>query len=324
MPESAQPTGPPLDLEELAAFIDGRLTGERRQRVIERLADDEDAYELYDQVIRVREELAKEEAEDAPAEGRVRAFPTRLRPVVRWLPLAAGLAVAVLAGWWLLRPGPPAPMSADLLAAFDTATLTPEVAGAAPESLGSIFRGPDAEERAALFKLGVRAFDLALAAEAGDGASTAEMLQKMQQLLYSEDLLAIGLPELYERFADRLASGTVPRDLRGEIAEAEATLQADLDDPDRPHFAFGRWVEAVRTGAAEEDRTFLASSAARRPLRRFLRADPSDLVARQLAQVASGLGRGAATADVVALESAITEIQTHCADGKPCLGATTE
>ena len=35
------------DLEELAAFIDGRLSGERKARVEERLLRDEDYYEIY-------------------------------------------------------------------------------------------------------------------------------------------------------------------------------------------------------------------------------------------------------------------------------------
>lgn len=44
MPETRRP---PIDPETLAAFLEGRLSGEARARVIERLADDEDAYELF-------------------------------------------------------------------------------------------------------------------------------------------------------------------------------------------------------------------------------------------------------------------------------------
>lgn len=358
MPQSAQPTGLPIDLEELAAFIDGRLTGERRQRVLALLAEDEDAYALYDEVIRVREELATAEAAGArapendaieaqgaaapsappaeipvapqpprqPAERRVWTFPTvPHRRTVGWFPVAAAAAaaVAVFGVWWLLRPLAPEPSTA-LLAAFDPATLTPEAAGSAPESLGTSYRGLDGEERAALFELGVRAFDLALAVEARDRESTARWLAEMARLLDQGVPLGFGLPEIYEQLAARLTAGAAPRELRAGIAAAEATLQADLDDPSQPLFAFGRWVEAVRFAAGQGDRAFLASPAARRPLKRFLRAGPSDEVARQLARVAAALGRGAASADLAAVEDALERIETHCADARPCLGPATE
>jgi len=357
VPEAEAPARPPIDPEELAAFIDGRLEGERRRLMIARLAEDEDAYDLYDEVIRVREELAVVEAaaasapEGAPVEPRSAAdppappaetplspepprkpagwrrwtFPTVSRPrTVGWFPVAAAAAAVVVAfgAWWLIRPLHPLP-STDLLAAFDPSSLTPEAAREAPESLGTVYRGTDAEERAALFKLGVRAFDLALAIQVRDEAATERRLVEMAGLL--EDVpFAIGLPERYERLAARLDSGAAPGELFAGIAAAEATLQADLDDPAQPLFAFGRWVEAVRVAAARGDRTFLASPAARRPLRRFLRSDPSEEVARQLETVAAGLGRGAATADVAALVDALETIETHCADGRPCLGPATE
>jgi hypothetical protein len=224
--------------------------------------------------------------------------------------------------WWLFRPPHPLP-STDLLAAFDPSSLTLEAAREAPESLGTVYRGTDAEERAALFKLGVRAFDLALAIRVRDPAATEDRLAEMTGLL-DEVPLAIGLPELYERLEDRLAAGAAPGELFAGIAAAETAVEEGLDDPAQPLFAFGRWVEAVRIAAARGDRTFLASPAARRPLRRFLRSDPSEEVARQLETVAAGLGRGAATADLAALVDALETIETHCADGRPCLGPATE
>ena len=67
MPETSAPARPPIDPEELAAFIDGRLEGERRRLMIARLAEDEDAYDLYDEVLRVREELAAADTAAAAA-----------------------------------------------------------------------------------------------------------------------------------------------------------------------------------------------------------------------------------------------------------------
>lgn len=45
------------DLEELAAFADGRLSGAARDAVVEHLADCEDCYEIYAETLRVQEDL---------------------------------------------------------------------------------------------------------------------------------------------------------------------------------------------------------------------------------------------------------------------------
>lgn len=328
---------PPIDAELLAAFIDGRLDVARRAQVIERLAEDEDAYELYDEVVRVREELAAEAlsrdpfsaslravAEEAgsiepPEAHRVVPFRRRFdRVATRWLPVAAALAVALLTGWWLLQPAD-TPSSTELLAAFDPATVTLEVARSAPEYLETPFRG-EAEARAAQFELGARAFDLALAADAGDREATLKWLEEIPRLLDSV-VLGSTLAEPYLKIAQRLAAGDSPTGLRSEIAEAETALEV-LDLSEAPHFAFGRWLEAVRFAAAHGDRTFLASRAARRPLRRFLGSEPSDTVARHLATVSRQIDADAGVADLHTLERAIVEIQRYCADGAPCLGAT--
>lgn len=50
-----------FDLEELAAFIEGRLKGEARARVVRLLAESEDAYEVFAETLRFHtEERARE------------------------------------------------------------------------------------------------------------------------------------------------------------------------------------------------------------------------------------------------------------------------
>jgi hypothetical protein len=355
MPEAEAPARPPIDPEELAAFIDGRIEGERRRLMIARLAEDEDAYDLYDEVIRVRAELAAADAETAsagrePASGEESPVPRPTRTeempddlasrrdaakrraatipgapyhsvVIRWLPLAAAIAIAMIGVWWLLHPTAPAPPSSSLLANLDTSGLGQDVTPVVRESLGTIYRGPATEERGAHFELGVRAFDLALAAEAGDAVSTGRWSRKIAQLIEEDVAFGIALPsQSYRDLADGLESDPSTQRLSAEIAAHEGTLQQEVDVPSEPLFEFGRWVVAVRIAAARNDRAFLASPAAERPLRRFRRADPSDTVDQQLGLVADGVGRGAQAADLAALESALAEIQDHCADGKPCLG----
>ena len=71
-----------IDAETLAAYIDGRLTGEERAAVESRLATDEDAYELLVEVMRAQDALAA--AAPGPA--------VRQRPALMWV--AGGLAAA--------------------------------------------------------------------------------------------------------------------------------------------------------------------------------------------------------------------------------------
>lgn len=348
MPRTEAPARPPIDPEELAAFIDGRLEGDRRRLMIERLADDEDAYELYDEVIRVREELAEDEGDASakpplpaapaptPAEPEKSTRPERTAPVVRlpspaerryrWLgpglAAAASLVLAALVGWLLFVPRGPVADSSDLLARYDPASL-PSAAGVMLDRLGPTLRGADPltpEERAAFFQLGVRAFDLALAAETGDAESTERWLREIIDLLGKADVTGLVYQGVYKDVGDTLAAGTSPAELRRAIAAAEADLEEDLDLPDAPYFAFGRWIEALRVAAATGDRTFLASRAARRPLDRFLDLGPSPTVEQHLTAAAAQLERGAA-ADLAAIETAMREIIRECARGAPCFGA---
>lgn len=347
MPKAQRPPArPPIDPEELAAFIDGRLEGERRRLMIERLAEDEDAYELYDEVVRVRAELAELDAEpveaDAPAEpprerpgsGRDRfgdappvvrlphrsRRPASTRPGLGWA-AAAALAAAVLVGWLVIRPRGPVP-STELLARYDQDTLGPASA-AVLDVLGPVLRGEGLSpaERAAYFKLGVRAFDLALAAEADDRVRARQWLEDIDRLLSEEVGFAFDHEAAYDEIARQLDAATSLSSLRPEIAAAEADLEDDLDRPEEPYVAFGRWVEAMRVAAATGDRGFLASREARRPLRRFLKLEPSPAVGGHLTAVATELDRGIEAANLGRIDEAMRAIRDECARGAACLGA---
>lgn len=326
MPNADGLARPAIDAEELAAFIDGRLEGERRRRVIERLGEDEEAYELYSAVIAVREALAAEAADgpvsQVPPRRRRRSWKLGWwrseRSGFGWLPttaaVAAVAAVAVLATWWGLRPTG----SRELLAAFDAGTVNARVARDAPEILEAIDRGP-AEEKAAQFKLGARAFDLALALEAGDREASLTWLAESAGLL-KEIPGSFGLPELYLDLAARLEAGKTPRSLRRDVAATEQEIETELDLPEQPLFAFGRWLAAVRTAAAHGDRRFLASPAAQRPLQAFRESSPSEAITPRLEAIGAALGTGAAGANLDAVAGDATWIIQHCAAGRLCLG----
>jgi hypothetical protein len=348
VPKAEAPLRSPVDAEELAAFVDGRLQGERRRLMMERLADDEDAYELYEEVIRVRDEIASDESADpampalstprtgAQGVGRstgtasVVQLPTRRgepgsrRSRVGWWAAAAAAALVVLSGWLLLSPPEPGTASVELLAAFDRTTLGPKVTAAALDHLVPVPRGGDGltrEQRATHFQLGVRAFDLALAAAAGDRDATEAWIGEIHHLLVQGVPVSFMHQDVYEELSRRHANGEPPASLERAIADAEADLAEELDSPETtPYFAFGRWVEAMRVAAVTEDRRFLDSRAARHPLGYFLVSQTSPAVAENLARVSEELKLGADGADLEILRAEFLAIIHQCARGNDCLG----
>jgi hypothetical protein len=55
-----------LALEELAAFIDGRLEGEARDRVLKLVAESEESYELFAETLRFQAEERALGADEQP------------------------------------------------------------------------------------------------------------------------------------------------------------------------------------------------------------------------------------------------------------------
>src|SRR4051812_12628012 len=89
----ATPTRPMAAINEfdpdlVAAFIDGRLSGAERERVVRLLAESEEAFEIYADAVRARDDLRADAIIPLPARPSV---PVR-RP--RWLTAGAPLAAA--------------------------------------------------------------------------------------------------------------------------------------------------------------------------------------------------------------------------------------
>lgn len=321
MPETgtSQHEPPAIDLEELAAFIDGKLEGDRRQRMLERLADDEEAYEIYDEAIRVRQELGTPK----PAERLHRAWeapraPDRLGS--GWLVAAALLAFAVFTGWLVIRQPQVAP-SATMVARLGPAVFAPQSTASRAGAELPAFRSAEPtlfSESAVSFRLGVRSFDLALAAAADDPELGRQWLAEIGHLLAEVPLGSVN-EERYRELAARIAEGASPIELHREIAAAERALEEELNLPGQPaYFSFGRWTEAIRTAAAAGDRGLLGSSAARRPVDVFSELESSPAVREALATIDRELARGD-DADLATTESAVATILHACSLAGDCL-----
>jgi tetratricopeptide (TPR) repeat protein len=104
-----------LDVETLAAFVDGGLTSGERSRVELHLAACQDCFALFTESVKTAHAMTDR---TAPARGTVASIATRpRRGLVRWAAAGAGLAAAAalaLAVWW---PRAERPELVDLVAA---------------------------------------------------------------------------------------------------------------------------------------------------------------------------------------------------------------
>ena len=164
-----------VDLELLAAFVDGRLSGEERARAVKMLADSDEALELFANTLR------EQQTSD------VKVVPiTSARRWRQWkvvLPVAAAAALAVV-----MVPRMSGPGKAGALGESSTRWSSRRIR-ALPVGLregwelrgwtvnrgrranaGNVWRAGSAAESRLAFRLGVRTVDLQVALRRGDTA----------------------------------------------------------------------------------------------------------------------------------------------------------
>jgi len=232
------------DLEELAAFIDGRLSGERKARVEERLLRDEDYYEIFLDTVRFRQ---KHEA------GRV-AVPV---PIGRWRSwrLAAPLAAAALLMISInfMDLGGKASIG-EWVAQLDPAAIVAQEGWVDPGwsrlRTATIPEGRYRPEQLA-FRLGVRAVELRVALTARDREQATRLAAMLEQLAEAADLLAVS--SAYRDLQGQLES-VEPGALGAQVAEIERWLSESFEEgPLEARFALGAWSEAGRLAARSHD-----------------------------------------------------------------------
>lgn len=286
----AEARSPELDLEEIAAYVDGRLAGERKARVEQILVRDEDAYEIFLGTAAFEEETA---APSAPAEPVWLARPWLRRPGRAGALVAAALAAVVLGV--LLQ-----------WALFDRSATRPRVAELAPAiepgtDLDRHFRSqswddPDwrrvrsadrpfdhltGEERA--FRMGVRVVDLDVTLRAGDPRSQ-RFAGQIRDLARAED--RPGISKLYGDLRLKLEKGSSLEELRSEAEKAEGHLTEDFASPS---YTLGRIVESGRLAALAGDGELFERPAFRSELQQAIREAREGDVAASLRAVAERL-----------------------------------
>lgn len=288
---------PEIDLEELAAYADGRLEGERRASVEARLARDEELYEMLLDAARFREE--EEAAREAvPQKGRLYTFQARR---VRWAAAAAVAAAALVWVYFVAPFGGPGPGGSDG-PEFRVAALSQDLATGTDlearygadwvDPPGSAWRG---EEEAGALRLGALLVDLDASLRAGDRRASTVVLARILGSLKA------GTTERTCRtLSEKLAAGAGRAELLELAGLAEAYLGEDLASPD---FDLGRWAEAGRLAALAGDEEALRRPAFREALDALL---ARKRIAPRLEAVAGLLTEE--PLETTAIASALTEI----------------
>jgi hypothetical protein len=248
---------PAIDLDLIAAFIDGRLGPADRERAMALLATSDAAFDVFVDAIHARAEIGDSVI---PIE-RARRWNGRR---AAWWVLAPAAAAAVVLFAVLprtrLRSERNAVSATELVGALGGAGRVASSAGS-QERGWSVTRGATSSlaDSTTAFRLGVRAFDLRVAVMADDRQSAdrlaSEMLDRISAAEFSQ-LVAARYTNLRREIA-----GT-PRDqLLADASQAEAALSRLLAGrPDDAFwFNFGKWSAAAELAAGARSHAFFQS-----------------------------------------------------------------
>lgn len=286
-------TCPPL--EDIAAFLDGKLTEGERARVVAHLADCESCYAVFAGAARFQLEEDEDKEESTVAEAAavedpvVVPFPKRAIP--KWaLPLAAALILgSTTIPLYLHFSRMPEMLSAELVDAAALKNL-PASSLWADDKRG----GADAtvlDPSPFEFLLGVHQVDLRLMLARNDRGEALNVLSRinghMKHLLVDEEA------KFYVRALEEIDRGKPPGELAGEAERVEADLTEYYKD--LPHLAFGKWTEAGRLSALAGDPGFFEDGDNRRFPGWLLRTEEEHLdegVVQTLKRIREVLDRG--------------------------------
>jgi hypothetical protein len=248
-----------LDLELIAALLDGRLSGDERVRAVKLLSDSDEALEIF--------AAASEQRQASESDDNVVPIPPLWR---RWyvvVPVAAAAVLSVVFVPRLMTRRSDGVLGTQYASAL---SQSPRFAtGLAPgwdEHGWTVTRGAEpppagqppggAAESKVTFRLGVRSFDLDVTLRRADTVAARRLTQEIVSMLgavaYSESVSA-GYNELASRLSIEPPAQSIER---ADAAERE--LRELLDGT--PWYAFGVWTGAASLAAQLRDTSFFNSS----------------------------------------------------------------
>ncbi len=258
------------DLEDLAAYMDGRLSGDKKARVEERLLRDEDYYEVFMETSRFQQEEAGEKAE---VRNLFRRRSWKLAAIA--LPAAAALAAVTFT---VLRSDND-PTAGEWVADLDAKAIIQADRWDRPD--WTRFRGPGdpfTREQIA-FRLGATAVHLQLALAAEDGGTAQSLSAQIQRWSRDSDLFIAS--DEYKRLSE-LPEDTELGQLTVAAAKAEDLLTTEFaaGSEEARRFRIAKWSEAGRLAALGGD-----IPALRRVLRGARDARISEEISEEIAEI---------------------------------------
>ncbi len=242
-----------FDVEELAAFIDGRLKGEARTRVVRLLTESKEVYEVFAETLRFKAEAGAHGA-------RVIRLPRWRRAPLVPLAAAAALALFLVPDRWLGAPQREAPSGAKLVGEL---SLSPDAAAMLQADWDrhpwSVTRGGAERlgEPELAFRLGMRSADLAAALRLSDYSTGQRLAEEIVELLEGVEF-SQPVASRYLDLRARLEEGEPAQSLLGIAEEAEGSLARLLKSP---RFDLGRWCAAALLAIRLEDPDLFRSAA---------------------------------------------------------------
>jgi hypothetical protein len=300
-----------FDPDLIAAFIDGRLSGAERERVVSLLAKSEAAFEIYADAVRARDDL--------DADSIISLSSRREKRSKRWwaagvpIAAAAALVIAVLPTVQARRDTAMLAMRSESIT--QPFARRPQLAVALgstwDEGRWSVNRGAGSTfvDSVAALRLGVRATDLQVALAVGDRERAGRAAGEMVDLLGSVNVGETSRAE-YEDLRKRIVSDGLSGQTMGAAATADDNLRDLLDSP---WYGFGKWFAAGELAARARSVEFFKSDETARFLEAAIRSGrfPPDEV-ETLRQVAALAKRGVAENEFETVRARFAElIQRH-------------
>lgn len=300
-----------IDLELLAAFIDGRLVGAERDRALKLLGESEAAFEIYADALHARTELGRESVVpiDIHGERRARRWWTVV-PVAA----AAALVLAVLPTIQARRADAVLAMRADLIVrpVTERRDLAIALGSGWDEGRWPVMRGGGSilvDSTTAALRLGVRATDLRVALAEEDRGLAGRLTAEILGLLGSVNLSNTAKRD-YEGIARQIGNG----DPIAQVIDTASRAEQNLDDfLDSRWFWLGRWFAAGELAARTHSTSFFRSPETSRFLEAAIehgRLVPDDV--KLLSQVSVIVRRGVSDNEFETVRQKFAElIQRH-------------
>lgn len=271
LPETSNALACP-SLEEIAAFIDGRLQAAGRAQLVEHLADCEDCRVLVAETALLLQEVAPEN--ETAGEAPVVAFPGRRRRMVRTLlPLAAAAVLVLTIGPGIyrrfLQPASFASISRNL-EQMDAAKLAPHLKQ--QEVVRSGGNSPDFKSSESAFRVGVQSVNLKVSLAAGQQEEARKSVLDLLSVFEAETFAPSSIG-FYKGLEQELRDPSSPAAL-SQKAEAARRAARELEPSfDETYLLFGQWAATGQLAAAVQDPAFFQQRGNRRFLDQILKGE---------------------------------------------------